>query len=152
MMGQLSGNQDRLFYSFNLDEHVPADHMLRGIDRFLDLTDLRRHLADYYSHTGRPSVDPELMIRMLLIGYCYGIRSERRLCEEVRLNLAYRWFCRLGLEDQIPDHSTFSKNRHGRFREADILRHVFETTVQTCMDKGLVGGEGFATDASIIRA
>ena len=92
------------------------------------------------------------MIRMLLIGYCYGIRSERRLCEEVHLNLAYRWFCRLGLEDPVPDHSTFSKNRHGRFREADILRHVFETTVQTCMDEGLVGGEGFAADASIIRA
>jgi IS5 family transposase len=92
------------------------------------------------------------MIRMLLIGYCYGIRSERRLCEEVHLNLAYRWFCRLGLEDPVPDHSTFSKNRHGRFREADILRHVFETTVQTCMDAGLVGGEGFAADASIIRA
>ena len=92
------------------------------------------------------------MIRMLLVGYCYGIRSERRLCEEVNLNLAYRWFCRLGLEDTVPDHSTFSRARTGRFREADILRKVFETTVRTCMDKGLVGGEGFATDASIIRA
>src|ERR1700688_545630 len=90
MMGQRSGKQDRLFYSFNLDEHVPADHMLRSIDRYLDLTDLHQHLEAYYSHTGRPSVDPELMIRMLIVGYCFGIRSERRLCDEVHLNLAYR--------------------------------------------------------------
>src|ERR1017187_5245101 len=152
MIGQHSGNQDRLFYSFNLDEHVPADHMLRGIDRYLDLADLRRHLAPFYSHTGRPSVDPELMIRMLLVGYCYGIRSERRLCEEVHLNLAYRWFCRLGLDGDVPDHSTFSKNRHGRFRDSDLLRHLFETVVRRCMAEGLVGGEGFAVDASLIKA
>ena len=106
MMGQQAGNQERLFYSFNLEEHVPADHLLRGIDRFLDLNSLRRELASFYSHTGRPSIDPELMVRMLIVGYCFGIRSERRLCEEVHLNLAYRWFCRLGLEDQVPDHST----------------------------------------------
>lgn len=106
MMGTQGGDQDRLFYSFNLDKHVPADHLLRGIERFLDLSDLRRHLEAYYSPTGRPSVDPELMIRMLLVGYCFGIRSERRLCEEVHLNLAYRWFCRLGLEDPVPEHST----------------------------------------------
>jgi transposase len=152
MMGQRSGNQDRLFYSFNLDEHVPADHMLRSIDRYLDLTDLHKHLEAYYSHTGRPSVDPELMIRMLLVGYCFGIRSERRLCEEVHLNLAYRWFCRLGLEERIPDHSSFSKNRHGRFRESDVFRHVFEGVVQRCMTEGLVRGEGFAVDASIVKA
>jgi transposase len=152
MMGERTGSQGQFFYNFNLDDQVPADHLLRKINAVLDLSTLRSELAPFYSHTGRPSIDPELMIRMLLIGYCYGIRSERRLCEEVRLNLAYRWFCRLSLEDPIPDHSTFSKNRHGRFREADILRHVFETTVQACMDKGLVGGEGFATDASIIRA
>jgi transposase len=132
MMGLRSGNQDRLFYSFNLDEHVPADHMLRSIDRFLDLSDLHQHLAAYYSHTGRPSVDPELMIRMLLVGYCFGIRSERRLCDELHLNLAYRRFCRLGLEDKVPDHSSFSKNRHGRFRESDVLRHVFESVVRRC--------------------
>jgi transposase len=125
---------------------------LRGIDRFLDLTELRQHLADYYSHTGRPSIDPELMIRMLIIGYCFGIRSERRLCEEVHLNLAYRWFCRLGLEDAVPDHSSFSKNRHGRFRESGAFRHVFERVLQRCVSEGLVRGEGFATDASIIRA
>ena len=152
MMGQQNGTQDRLFYSFNLDAHVPADHLLRGIDRVLDLTDLGRRLAAFYSHTGRPSIDPELMVRMLLVGYCFGIRSERRLCEEVHLNLAYRWFCRLGLEDPVPDHSTFSKNRHGRFRESDAFRQLFESVVERCIKEGLVGGEGFAIDASIIRA
>jgi transposase len=152
MMGQRSGKQDRLFYSFNLDDHVPADHMLRSIDRYLDLADLHQYLEEYYSHTGRPSVDPELMIRMLLVGYCFGIRSERRLCDEVHLNLAYRWFCRLGLEDKVPDHSSFSKNRHGRFRESDVFRHVFEGVVQRCMAEGLVRAEGFAVDASIIKA
>ena len=152
MMGQGDGDQSPLFYSFNLNDHVPADHLLRGIDRFLDLQDLRRHLAPFYSHTGRPSVDPELMVRMLLVGYCFGIRSERRLCEEVHLNLAYRWFCRLGLEASIPDHSTFSKNRHGRFRESDIFRHIFEGVVERCMAEGLVRGEGFAIDASVVKA
>ena len=106
MMGSNDMPQDEFFYSFNLDDVVPQDHLLRSIDRFLDLSDLREHLAPYYSHTGRPSVDPELMIRMLLIGYCLGIRSERQLCEEVKLNLAYRWFCRLSIEDKVPDHST----------------------------------------------
>jgi transposase len=152
MMGQNSGNQSRLFYSFNLDDHVPANHLLRGIDHFFDLTDLRAYLAPFYSHTGRPSIDPELMIRMLIIGYCFGIRSERRLCEEVHLNLAYRWFCRLGIEDAVPEHSTFSKNRHGRFRESDAFRHVFEAVLKRCMSEGLVGGEGFAIDASVVKA
>jgi transposase len=152
MMGQQGGNQDRLFYSFNLDTHVPADHLLRGVDRFLDLGELRRHLAPFYSHTGRPSIDPELMIRMLIVGYCLGIRSERRLCDEVHLNLAYRWFCRLGLEDAVPDHSSFSKNRHGRFRESETFRHVFEVVLRRCMTEGLVGGEGFAIDASVVKA
>lgn len=152
MMGQQGGGQDRLFYSFNLDDHVPQNHLLRGINQFLDLSELRRHLAPFYSHTGRPSIDPELMIRMLIVGYCFGIRSERRLCEEVHLNLAYRWFCCLGLEDVVPDHSTFSKNRHGRFRESEVFRYVFEAVLQRCMAEGLVGGEGFAVDASIIRA
>jgi transposase len=152
MMGQQGGNQERLFYSFNLEDHVPTDNLLRGVDPFLDLSELRRHLAGFYSNTGRPSIDPELMIRMLVIGYCFGIRSERRLCEEVHLNLAYRWFCRLGLEDRIPDHSTFSKNRHGRFRESDTFRHVFESVLRRCMTEGLVGGEGFAIDASVVRA
>lgn len=152
MMGCRTGSQDRLFYSFNLDEHVPQNHLLRGIDHCLDLSELRQHLADYYSHTGRPSIDPELMIRMLIVGYCYGIRSERRLCEEVHLNLAYRWFCRLGLEDAVPDHSTFSKNRHGRFRASGTFRWVFDEVVRRCMAAGLVKGEGFAVDASLIAA
>lgn len=152
MMGRQTGGQDKLFYAFNLEDHIPSDHLLRGINRFLDLSDLRRHLSEFYSHTGRPSIDPELMVRMLVIGYCFGIRSERRLCEEVHLNLAYRWFCQLGLEDKVPDHSTFSKNRHGRFRQSETLRHVFETVLRRCMSEGLVGGEGFAVDASIIKA
>ena len=121
MMGRQCSGQDRLFYSFNLEAHVPSNHLLRGIDQFLDLGELHQHLAPFYSSIGRPSIDPELLIRMLIVGYCFGIRSERRLCEEVHLNLAYRWFCRLGLEDVVPDHSTFSKNRHGRFRDSDTL-------------------------------
>ena len=136
MMGQGTSGQKPLFYSFKLDDHVPADHLLRGIDRCLDLGELRHHLAPFYSHTGRPSIDPELMVRMLIVGYSFGIRSERRLCEEVHLNLAYRWFCRLGLEDAVPDHSTFSKNRHGRFRESDAFRQVFESVVARCMKEG----------------
>jgi len=142
----------RFFYDFCLDDHVPDDHQLRGIDRHLDLDDVRNGLKPFYSNTGRPSVDPELMIRMLLVGYCMGIRSERRLCEEVHLNLAYRWFCRLGLDGKVPDHSTFSKNRHGRFRESNVLRHLFETVVARCMAEGLVSAEGFAVDASLIPA
>ncbi len=152
MMGSRQEAQSALFYEFSLEDHVPQDHVLRSIDRFVDLTSLRTHLAEFYSHTGRPSVDPELLIRMLLVGYCFGIRSERRLFEEVHLNLAYRWFCRLDLTDRIPDHSTFSKNRHGRFRASELLRHVFEATVTRCMEEGLVGGQGFAVDASLIVA
>lgn len=152
MMGTRDSDQDQFFYAFNLEDQVPEDHLVRGIDRFLDLKGLRQHLEPFYSHTGRPSIDPELMIRMLIIGYCFGIRSERRLCEEVQLNLAYRWFCRLSIEDKVPEHSTFSKNRHGRFRESDTLRFVFEQVLERCITEGLVGGEGFAIDASIVRA
>ncbi len=152
MIGARQVDQSALFYEFALGDHVPADQMLRSIDRFVDLSRVRQHLARFYSTTGRPSVDPELLIRMLIVGYCHGIRSERRLCEEVHLNLAYRWFCRLGLEGGVPDHSTFSKNRHGRFRDSDLLRHVFETVVHRCIVEGLVGGEGFAVDASLIKA
>lgn len=152
MMGQPTGLQEQLFYEFRLEDWVPADHLLRKIDAVLDLSGLRRELAPFYSHTGRPSVDPELMIRMLLVGYCYGLRSERRLCEETHLNLAYRWFCRLGLEGAVPDHSTFSKNRHGRFRESALFRRLFEEVVARCMRAGLVGGEGFAIDATVIEA
>jgi transposase len=142
----------RLFYRFNLERHVPADHLLRQIDAVLDLSAIRHTLAPYYAAGGRPSIDPELMIRMLLVGYAFAIRSERRLCDEVHLNLAYRWFCRLGLEGDVPDHSTFSKNRHGRFRDSDLFRGLFEQVVGMCIQAGLVGGEGFAIDASVIEA
>jgi transposase len=152
MMGERTMLQESLFYSFNLDRHVPMDHLLRSVDRFVDLSDVREHLRSHYSSIGRPSVDPELMIRMLIVGYCFGIRSERRLCDEVHLNLGYRWFCRLSLDAAVPDHSTFSKARHGRFRDADLLRQVFETVVRRCMTEGLVGGEGFAVDASMVKA
>jgi transposase len=152
MMGERRVMQEALFYGFSLERHVPSGHMLRKIDRFVDLSGIRGHLEPYYSEVGRPSIDPELMIRMLLVGYCYGIRSERRLCDEVHLNLAYRWFCRLGLDGDVPDHSTFSKNRHGRFRESDLLRRLFETVVARCVAEGLVGGEAFAVDGSNIVA
>src|SRR3954453_19574423 len=151
MMGR-QVEQAALFYEFSLERHVPADHLLRSIDRFVDLGALRSELAAFYSNLGRPSVDPELMIRMLLVGYCFGIRSERRLCDEVHLNLGYRWFCRLGLDGEVPDHSTFSKNRHGRFRQSDLLRRLFEAVLRRCIDQGLVGGENFAVDASLIKA
>ena len=152
MMGERRVRQDALFYEFSLERHVPERHLLRLIDRFVELDGLRRELGPFYSEIGRPSIDPELLIRMLIVGYCFGIRSERRLCEEVHLNLAYRWFCRLGLDGEVPDHSTFSKNRHGRFRDSDLLRRLFETVLQRCIAEGLVGGEGFAVDASLIQA
>ena len=152
MMGPRQVAQGALFYEFSIEDHVPADHLLRRIDRFVDLSGLREELAPHYSAIGRPSIDPELMIRMLLVGYVMGVRSERRLCDEVHLNLAYRWFCRLDLTDPVPDHSTFSKNRHGRFRDGDLFRRLFETVVARCIAEGLVGGERFAVDASLIRA
>jgi transposase len=152
MMGHRQVEQAALFYEFSLEKHIPPDHLLRSIDRFVELGELKRELAGFYSNIGRPSVDPELMIRMLLIGYCFGIRSERRLCDEVHLNLAYRWFCRLGLDGAVPDHSTFSKNRHGRFRESDLFRRVFEMVLRRCIQERLVAGEGFAVDASLIKA
>ena len=151
MMG-LQSEPDQLFYDFHLDDHVPEDHLLRKIDRFLDFDDLRQKLKPFYCSNGRPSIDPELLLRMLIVGYCVAIRSERRLCEEVHLNLAYRWFCRLGLDGKVPDHSTFSLNRNGRFRDSGIFRHLFEGTVQRCIDEGLIGGESFAVDASLIQA
>src|SRR3954453_8853444 len=152
MIGERRVRQDALFYEFSLERHVPERHLLRLIDRFVELEGLRQELAAFYSEKGRPSIDPELLIRMLIVGYCFGIRSERRLCEEVHLNLSYRWFCRLGLDADVPDHSTFSKNRHGRFRDSDLLRRLFETVLQRCIDEGLVGGQGFAVDASLIQA
>ena len=152
MMGPRQVAQGALFYEFSIEEHVPADHLLRRIDQFVDLSGIRCDLAPFYSAIGRPSIDPELMIRMLLVGYVMGVRSERRLCDEVHLNLAYRWFCRLDLTDPVPDHSTFSKNRHGRFRESDLFRHLFEAVLARCIAEGLVGGECFGADASLIKA
>jgi transposase len=152
MMGEPVGRQDRLFYEFDLEDMVPGDHLLRRIDAALDVSWLRSEMKAHYSHLGCPSICPELLIRMLIVGYCYSIRSERRLCQEVQVNLAYRWFCGLGLEDKVPHHSTFSVNRHGRFRDSDILRKVFEEVVCGCMTAGLVGAEGFAVDASVIEA
>jgi transposase len=154
MMGRQAGNQSRFFYAFNLDELIPEGHLLRRINPIVTsvLAELRGKLKPFYSEIGRPSIDPELMLRMLIVGYCYGIRYERKLCEEVELHLAYRWFCRLDLEDKVPDHSTFSVNRHGRFRDSDILRQLFEAVARACMDAGLVKGEGFAVDASVMEA
>jgi transposase len=154
MMGRQAGDQSQLFYLFNLEERIPTSHLLRRINPTVThvLFGLREKLEPFYSEIGRPSIDPELMIRMLIVGYCYGIRSERRLCEEVEMHLAYRWFCRLDLDDRVPDHSTFSVNRHGRFRSSNIFRQLFEAVVRACMDAGLVQGEGFAIDASVIEA
>src|SRR6266571_5634176 len=152
MMGRQEGGQGQFFYAFDLDRVVPPDHLVRQIDGVLDLSWVHKELAPYYSHTGRPSIDPVLMIRMLIVGYVFAIRSERRICAEVQVNLAYRWFCKLGIEDKIPDHSVFCRARHERFRESDALRRVFEGVVATCIAAGLVGGEAFSIDASLIKA
>ena len=152
MMGRQEIGQGQFFYAFNLDKVVPPDHLVRQIDGLLDLSWVHKELAPYYPHTGRPSIDPVLMIRMLLIGYIFAIRSERRICAEVQVNLAYRWFCKLGIEDKVPDHSVFCRARNERFRESDALRRVFEGVVGTCIAAGLVGGEAFSIDASLIKA
>src|SRR5215467_11567588 len=152
MMGRRSWGQGQLFYSFNLEEVVPDDHLVRAIAGVLDLSWVRSELAPHYSHTGRPSIDPVLMIRMLIVGYVFAIRSERALCREVQVNLAYRWFCGLGIEDKLPDHSVFTRARNERFRDHDIFRHVFELVVEACIAAGLVDGKGFAVDASLIQA
>jgi transposase len=152
MMGRLKHDQGQLFYSFCLEEVVPDDHLVRGIAAVLDLSWVHAELAPYYPKIGRPSIDPVLMIRMLVIGYVFGIRSERLLCREVKVNMAYRWFCGLSIEDNIPDHSAFSRARNERFRDNDIFRRVFERVVEACIAAGFVGGEGFAVDASLIVA
>jgi transposase len=152
--GSADGRSEPAVHLFNLERRIPERHLLRRINPIVTriLTGFRERLAPFYSEIGRPSIDPELMIRMLIVGYCYGIRFERKLCEEVELHLAYRWFCRLDLDDEVPDHSTFSVNRHGRFRDSDLFRHVFEAVVPACMDAGLVKGEAFAVDASVMEA
>jgi transposase len=152
MMGRLKHDQGQLFYSFCLEDVVPSDHRVREIAAVLDLSWVHGELAPYYSNLGRPSIDPVLMIRMLILGYVFAIRSERLLCREVQVNLAYRWFCGLSIEDKIPDHSAFSRARNERFRDSDIFRRVFERVVEACIVADLVGGEGFAVDASLIAA
>src|ERR1700751_357536 len=152
MMGRLKSDQGQLFYEFHLGDAVPEDHLVRKIDAALDLSWLRSELAPHSSSMGRPSIDPELMIRMLVVGYVFAIRSERLICREVQVNLAYRWFCKLGIEDAIPDHSAFSRARNERFRQGDVFRRVFDRVVEACIAAGLVGGEGFAVDASLIVA
>jgi transposase len=154
MMGRQRRDQGRLFYEFRLEDRIPENHLLRRMNVFVTvaLADLHKQLEPHYSDIGRPSIDPELMVRMLIVGYCYGIRSERKLCQEVELHLAYRWFCKLDLDDKVPHHSTFSENRLGRFRASDLLRHIFEQVVWAAMAMGLVKGEGFAVDASVLEA
>src|SRR5882724_4386516 len=152
MMWRLNQDQGRLFYSFCLDDAVPGDHDVREVAAVLDLSWVHAELTPYYSTIGRPSIDPVLMIRMLIIGYVFAIRSERALCREVQVNLAYRWFCGLSIEDRIPDHSAFSRARNDRFRDNDIFRRVFERVVAACIAADLVGGTGFAVDASLIVA
>jgi transposase len=152
MMGRRNHDQEQFFYSFRLDEAVPDDHLVRKIAAVLDLSWVHSELAPFYPNFGRPSIDPVLMIRMLIVGYVFAIRSERMLCREVQVNLAYRWFCGLSIEDKVPDHSAFSRARNERFRDSAIFRQVFERVVEACIAAGLVGGEGFAVDASLIVA
>jgi transposase len=152
MMGRRATGQGQLFYEFALGDVVPANHLVRKIDAVLDLSWVHEELAPFYSSTGRPSIDPELMLRMLILGYVFAIRSERQICDEVQVNLAYRWFCRLSIEDAIPNHSVFSRARHERFRQSDVLRRVFERIVGASIAAGLVGGDAFSVDASLIKA
>jgi transposase len=151
MMGKQQRTES-LFYCFRLEDQIPNDHLLRLIDRHIDFTFVPELLRNFYSSTGRPSIDPEVLLRLLLIGYLYGITSERRLMDEVRMHLAYRWFSRLGFEQELPDHSTFSKNRHGRFRQSGVFRKVFEEIVQRCLEAGLVEGRNLAVDGTLVGA
>lgn len=151
MMGQ-QPRTESLFYYFRLEEQIPADHLLRLIDCYVDFSFVREQLKGFYSAMGRPSIDPEVLLRLLVVGYLYGITSERRLLEEVRMHLAYRWFTRLSFDQEIPDHSTFSKNRHGRFRQSGVFRKVFEEIVQRCLEAGLVEGRNLAVDGTLVGA
>src|SRR5713101_9937710 len=151
MMGQ-QPRVESLFYYFRLEDQIPQDHLLRLIDRYVDFGFVRERLKNFYSSAGCPSIDPEVLLRLLLVGYLHGITSERRLIEEVRMHLAYRWFTRLGFDQEIPDHSTFSKNRHGRFRESGVFREVFEEIVRRCLEAGLVEGKNLAVDGTLVQA
>src|SRR5713226_5591024 len=151
MMGQQS-REASLFYSFRLEDQIPETHLLRLIDRYVDFSFVRDRLKGFYSPTGRPSIDPEVILRLLLVGYLYVITSERRLLEDVRMHLAYRWFTRLDFDQEIPDHSTFSKNRHGRFRQSGVFREVFEEIVRRCLAAGLVEGRHLTVDGTLVEA
>ncbi len=151
MMGQQTRSES-LFYYFRLEDQVPGSHLLRLIDRHVSFDFVREKLKDSYSETGRPSIDPEVLLRILLIGYLYGITSERKLVEELRMHLAWRWFTGLGFDQEIPHHSTFSKNRHGRFQESSLFKELFEQIVEQCSRVGLVKGEHLSVDGSFVQA
>ena len=151
MMGNHSPSES-LFHYFRLEDQVPEDHLLRLIDRHVNFDFVRAKLKGRYSDTGRPSIDPELLLRMLLVGYLYGVTSERKLVEELRMHLAWRWFTRLGFDQEIPHHSTFSKNRHGRFQESNLFQELFEEIVTRCVQAGLVKGEHMSVDGSFVQA
>src|SRR5438128_678815 len=151
MMGQ-HDRSEALFYYFRLEDQVPETHLLRLIEKHISFAFVREKLKDSYSETGRPSIDPELLLRILLIGYLYGITSERKLIEELRMHLAWRWFTGLGFDQEIPHHSTFSKNRHGRFQESKIFEQLFEQIVARCLEAGLVRGDNLSVDGSFIEA
>jgi transposase len=151
MMGY-HARSEALFYYFRLEDHVPEKHLLRLIDKHISFEFVRQRLKDSYSETGRPSIDPELLLRILLIGYLYGITSERKLVEELRMHLAWRWFTGLGFDQEIPHHSRFSKNRHGRFQESQLFEQLFEQIVSQCVEVGLVQGKQLSVDGSFVEA
>src|SRR6266850_7974256 len=151
MMGHHTRSES-LFYYFRFEDHVPEDHLLRLIDKHVDFGFVRDRLKQHYSDTGRPSIDPELLLRILLIGYLYGITSERKLVEELRMHLAWRWFTGLGFDQEIPHHSTFSKNRHGRFQESKLFEQLVEEIVARCLEAGLVEGDNLSVDGSFVEA
>ena len=151
MMGH-HARSEALFYYFRLEDQVPENHLLRLIEKHISFGFVRERLKDSYSETGRPSIDPELLLRILLIGYLYGIASERKLVEELRMHLAWRWFTGLGFDQEIPHHSTFSKNRHGRFQESKLFEQLFEEIVRQCVEVGLVQGKHLSVDGSFVEA
>ncbi len=151
MMGQ-HDRSESLFYYFRIEDQVPETHLLRLIDRHVSFDFVRDKLRDCYSETGRPSIDPEVLLRVLLLGYLYGVTSERKLLEELRMHLAWRWFTGLGFDQEIPHHSTFSKNRHGRFQESNLFQELFERIVEQCIQAGLVQGAQMSVDGSFIQA
>ena len=151
MMGQ-HDRSEALFYYFRLEDQIPETHLLRLMDKYVSFEFVRQQLKGSYSETGRPSIDPELLLRILLIGYLYGITSERRLVEELRMHLAWRWFTGLGFDQEIPHHSTFSKNRHGRFQESKLFEQLFEQIVRQSVEVGLVQGKHLSVDGSFVEA